>query len=75
MIFQELGVIALAKALPLSIAATLIAALNISPYGPYAVFLHIEPMNLSYFDFDWSWPIFGVATVAAWIFFRIFEIR
>jgi hypothetical protein len=72
---QEMYVIALAKALPLSIALTLIIALNISPYGPYAVFLHIEPMNLSYLSFDWSWPIFVTTTVLAWLVFRIFEIR
>jgi hypothetical protein len=68
-------VIALAKALPLSIAATLIASLMISPYGPYSVYLHVEPMRLSYIDFNWSWPIFVVATMTAWIFFRLFEIR
>lgn len=66
---------ALAKALPLSIAATLIAALIISPYGPYSVYLHVEPMAWSYFEFNWSWPIFVVVTLIGWGLFWLFEIR
>lgn len=66
---------ALAKALPLSIALTLIASLIISPYGPYSVFLHVEPMSWSSFEFNWSWPIFLVITVIAWGLFWLFEIR
>lgn len=67
--------IALAKALPMSIGATLIAALMLSPYGPYSVYLRVEPMTWSLFEFYWSWPIFIGATVVAWFFFWLFEIR
>lgn len=66
---------ALVKALPLSIAATLIMSLIISPYGPYSVYLHVEPMTWLYFEYNWSWPIFIVFTLLGWIFFWILEIR
>lgn len=67
--------LALAKALPLSIAATLIASLIASPYGPYSVYLNVVPMSWAYFSFYWSWPIFLAATVLGWGFFWLLEIR
>ena len=66
---------ALLKALPLGIAVTLIASLILSPYGPYSVYLRVEPVAWSFFDFYWSWPIFAVMSSVAWGFFWLFEIR
>jgi len=68
-------VTALLKALPLSLALTIIISLNLSPYGPYAVFLHVVPATFSFFGFYWSWPIFAVLTLLGWIFFWLLEIR
>jgi hypothetical protein len=63
----------LLKSIPFGVALTMILSFIATPYGTYDHYLGIHQVTWSYFEFYWSWEIFIITFVLAWLLFWLIE--